>query len=82
MINRIPLVVGASLLVLCAIMLSQMQGVVDAANTIRDVDFNSPFENNTYDLGKPFLVEYDNTTSVVSPGILTISLKLVSQDMG
>ncbi len=65
--NRIPLVVGASLLVLCAITLSQMQGVVDAANTIRDVDFNSPFENNTYDLGKPFLVEYDNTTSLLPP---------------
>jgi hypothetical protein len=65
--NRIPLVVGASLLVLCAITLSQMQGVVDAANTIRDVDFNSPFENNTYDLGKPFLVEHDNTTSLLPP---------------
>jgi len=43
------------------------EGVVDAANTIRDVDFNSPFENNTYDLGKPFLVEYDNTTSLLPP---------------
>jgi hypothetical protein len=36
-------------------------GIVDAANTIRDVDFNSPL-NNTYDLGKPLLVEYHNTT--------------------
>ena len=43
-----------------------MQAASDAANTIRDVDFNSPFDD-TYDLGKPFLVEYDNTTSVVSP---------------
>jgi len=42
-----------------------MQAVASASNTIRDVDFNSPFDNNTYDLGKPFLVEYDNTTSLL-----------------
>jgi hypothetical protein len=69
--NRIILlVVGVSLFVLCTILaLSQTQGrgVASAANTIRDVDFNSPFDNNTYDLGEPFLVEYDNTTSIVSP---------------
>jgi hypothetical protein len=59
------LLLVASLFVLCAIALSQMQGggIVDAANTIRDVDFNSPL-NNTYDLGNPFLVEYHNTTSL------------------
>jgi hypothetical protein len=57
------LLLVASLFVLCTIVLSQMQGggIVDAANTIRDVDFNSPL-NNTYDLGKPLLVEYHNTT--------------------
>ncbi|MDQ3835872.1 MAG: hypothetical protein M3270_02910 [Thermoproteota archaeon] len=65
MINRtLPPVLIASFFVLCTIAISsQMQGVVDAANTIRDVNFNSPL-NNTYDLGNPFLVEYDNTTSL------------------
>jgi hypothetical protein len=58
--NRIFLAAG-TLFVLSTIALSQMQADSDAANTIRDVDFNSPFDN-TYDLGKPFLVEYDNTT--------------------
>jgi hypothetical protein len=48
----LPLLVGGSLFVLCTIALSQMEvGVASAANTIRDVDFNSPFDNNTYDLG-------------------------------
>src|SRR5918993_677905 len=61
------LLVGGSLFVLCTIVLSPMQAVASAANTIKDVDFNSPFDNNTYDLGKPFLVEYDNTTSLLPP---------------
>jgi hypothetical protein len=65
MSNRIFLAVG-TLFVLSTVALSQMQAASDAANSIRDVDFNSPFDD-TYDLGKPFLVEYDNTTSVVSP---------------
>jgi hypothetical protein len=44
-----------------------MQAIATAANTIRDiVDFNSPF-NNTFNLGKPFLVEYDNTISLQPP---------------
>jgi plastocyanin len=44
-----------------------MQAIATAANTIRDVvDFNSPFDN-TYDLGNPFFVEYDNTTSLQPP---------------
>jgi hypothetical protein len=59
------LLVGGSLFVLCTIVLSPMQAVASAANTIRDVDFNSPFDNNIYNLGKPFLVEYDNTTSLL-----------------
>jgi hypothetical protein len=65
MSNRIFLAVG-TLFVLSTVALSQMQAASDEANTIRDVDFNSPFDD-TYDLGEPFLVEYDNTTSVVSP---------------
>jgi len=62
MTNRTLLLI-ASLFVLYTIALSQMQAVATTTNTIRDVDFNSPFDN-TYDLGKPFLVEYDNTTSI------------------
>src|SRR5215213_3342297 len=66
MSNRIFLL-GASLFVLYTIALStQMQTVATAANTIRDVDFNSPFDN-TLNLGSPFLVEYDNTTSLQPP---------------
>jgi hypothetical protein len=57
-----------SLFVLCTILFSQMQAVAAVtANTIKDVDFNSPFDN-TYSLGKPLLVEYDNTTSVQAAG--------------
>lgn len=66
MSNRIFLL-GASLFVLYTIALStQMQTIATAANTIRDVDFNSPFDN-TLNLGDPFLVEYDNTTSLQPP---------------
>lgn len=66
MSNRIFLL-GASLFVLYTIALStQMQTIATAANTIRDVDFNSPFDN-TLNLGSPFLVEYDNTTSLQPP---------------
>ncbi len=61
------LLLGTNLFVLYTIVLStQMQAIATAANTIRDVDFNSPFDN-TYDLGNPFLVEYDNTTSLQPP---------------
>src|SRR5215208_7065364 len=59
---------GVSLFVLFTIVLStQMQATVaTAANAIIDVNFNSPFDN-TYDLGNPFFVEYDNTTSLQPP---------------
>jgi hypothetical protein len=60
------LLVGESLFVFYTIALSQVQAVA-AANTIKDVDFSSPFDN-TYDLGKPFLVEYDNTTNIQAAG--------------
>jgi plastocyanin len=65
--NKILFLLGASLFVLYTIVLStQMQAIATTVNTSRDVDFNSPF-NNTYDLGNPFLVEYDNTTSLQPP---------------
>jgi plastocyanin len=67
MSNRIFLL-GVSLFVLLyTIALStQMLAVATAANTISDVNFNSPF-NNTFNLGNPFFVEYDNTTSLQPP---------------
>jgi plastocyanin len=67
MSNRVFLL-GVSLFVLLyTIALStQMQAVATAANTISDVNFNSPFDN-TFNLGNPFFVEYDNTTSLQSP---------------
>ena len=77
------LLVGGSLFVLCTIALSQMEGgVASAANTIRDIDFNSPFDNNTYDLGKPFLVEYDNTTSILPPQNPNYDLEAVFSGYG
>jgi len=63
--NRIILL-GAIIFVLYTIALSQIPAIAASTNTFRDVDFNSPL-NNTYDLGNPFLVEYDNTTSLLSP---------------
>jgi hypothetical protein len=63
--NRIILL-GAIIFVLYTIALSQIPVVAASTNTIRDVDFNSPL-NNTYDLRNPFLVEFDNTTSLLSP---------------
>lgn len=38
-------------------------GQEEEATTIFDVDFGSP-QNNTFNLGTPFLVQYDNTTSL------------------
>ena len=63
--NRIILL-GAIIFVLYTIALSQIPAIAASTNTFRDVDFNSPL-NNTYDLGNPFLVEFDNTTSLLSP---------------
>jgi plastocyanin len=61
------LLLGASLFVLYTIVLfTQTQATATAANTIIGIDFNSPF-NNTYELGNPFFVEYDNTTSLQPP---------------
>ena len=66
MSNR-TFLLGVSLFVLYTIVLpTQMQAIATEANTIRDIDFNSPFDN-TYDLGNPFFVEYDNTTSLQPP---------------
>ena len=47
--------------------------VIKAENTIEDINFDSPF-NNTFDLGTPFLVEYDNTTGLKPLGIRTTNI--------
>jgi hypothetical protein len=41
---------------------------VSAENSIQDINFDSPL-NNTFSLGTPFLVEYDNTTELKPIGI-------------
>ena len=41
----------------------QQRVEVEEDNTISDVNFSYPL-NNTFNLGTPFLVQYDNTTSV------------------
>jgi hypothetical protein len=46
---------------------------VNAENSIGDINFDSPF-NNTFDLGSPFLVEYDNTTGLKPTGIRTANI--------
>jgi hypothetical protein len=67
MSNRIFLLGSSLFVLLYTIALStQMQAVATAANTISDVNFNSPFDN-TFNLGNPFFVEYDNTTSLQPP---------------
>ena len=47
--------------------------VIKAENTIEDINFDSPF-NNTFNLGTPFLVEYDNTTGLKPLGIRTTNI--------
>jgi plastocyanin len=68
MSNRIFLLGSSLFVLLYTIALStQMQAVATAANTIGDVvNFNAPFDN-TFNLGSPFFVEYDNTTSLRPP---------------
>jgi hypothetical protein len=46
---------------------------VNAESSIEDINFDSPF-NNTFDLGSPFLVEYDNTTGLEPTGIRTTNI--------
>jgi hypothetical protein len=46
---------------------------IKAENTIEDINFDSPF-NNAFNLGTPFLVEYDNTTGLKPIGIRTTNI--------
>ncbi len=46
---------------------------IKAENSVEDINFDSPF-NNTFDLGVPFLVEYDNTTGLKPIGVRTTNI--------
>lgn len=46
---------------------------IKAENTIEDINFDLPF-NNAFNLGTPFLVEYDNTTGLKPIGIRTTNI--------
>jgi hypothetical protein len=49
----------------------QEEGEEEQKTTITDVKFTSP-QNNTFSLGRPFLVQYDNTTGVKPFGNATL----------
>jgi hypothetical protein len=51
--------------------LEQKSTTTDVKSTTTDVNFNSP-QNNIFSLGRPFLVQYDNTTSVKPIGSATL----------
>jgi hypothetical protein len=60
---------------ICTIFLNTNYIIKDikAENTIEDINFDSPF-NNAFNLGTPFLVEYDNTTGLKPIGIRTTNI--------
>src|ERR671910_936334 len=51
--------------------LEQKSTTTDVKSTTTYVNFNSP-QNNIFSLGRPFLVQYDNTTSVKPIGSATL----------
>jgi hypothetical protein len=53
----------------------------ELGNTVNDIDFSSPL-NNSYNLGKPFLVQYDNTTSLESADDKSYDLKVTFAGFG
>ncbi len=55
--------------------------VTELGNTINDIDFSSPLDN-SYNLGKPFLVQYDNTTSLESADDKSYDLKVTFAGCG
>jgi hypothetical protein len=55
--------------------------LTELGNTINDVDFGSPLDN-SYNLGKPFLVQYDNTTSLESADDKSYDLKVTFAGFG
>jgi hypothetical protein len=55
--------------------------LTEVANTVNDIDFSSPL-NNTYNLGKPFLVQYDNTTNLEAADDKSYDLKVTFAGFG
>jgi hypothetical protein len=55
--------------------------LTELGNTINDIDFSSPLDN-SYNLGKPFLVQYDNTTSLESADDKSYDLKVTFAGFG
>jgi hypothetical protein len=55
--------------------------LTELGNTINDIDFSSPLDN-SYNLGKPFLVQYDNTTSLESADDKSYDLKVAFAGFG
>jgi hypothetical protein len=55
--------------------------LTEVGNTVNDIDFSSPL-NNTYNLGKPFLVQYDNTTSLEAADDKSYDLKITFAGFG
>jgi hypothetical protein len=55
--------------------------LTEVGNTVNDIDFSSPL-NNSYNLGKPFLVQYDNTTSLEAADDKSYDLKITFAGFG
>jgi hypothetical protein len=55
--------------------------LTEVGNTADDIDFSSPL-NNSYNLGKPFLVQYDNTTSLEAADDKSYDLKVTFAGFG
>jgi|ERR671915_668575 hypothetical protein len=55
--------------------------LTEVGNTVNDIDFSSPL-NNSYNLGKPFLVQYDNTTNLEAADDKSYDLKITFAGFG
>jgi hypothetical protein len=55
--------------------------LTELGNTINDIDFSSPLDN-AYNLGKPFLVQHDNTTSLEAADDKSYDLKVTFAGFG
>ena len=55
--------------------------LTEFGNTINDIDFSSPLDN-IHNLGKPFLVQYDNTTSLEAADDKSYDLKVTFTGFG
>lgn len=55
--------------------------LTELGNTINDIDFSSPLDN-AYNLGKPFLVQHDNTTSLEAVDDKSYDFKVTFAGLG